>query len=95
MSGGGLTEFAVAKGNLTVPRPPEVSAAEGAALPIAALTAHVALTETAGIKLDGTSLRKNILITGHGGLRWLLRSRVVVIAMGRSGGADIGGGGGN
>ncbi|KAL6955691.1 hypothetical protein U1Q18_042168 [Sarracenia purpurea var. burkii] len=66
-SGGGLAEFAVAKGNLTVTRPPEVSAAEGAALPIAALTAHEALTETAGIKLDRTGPRKNILITAASG----------------------------
>ncbi|RVW92735.1 Quinone-oxidoreductase-like, chloroplastic [Vitis vinifera] len=42
--GGGLAEFAVAKENLTVSRPAEVSAAEGAGLPIAGLTAHQALT---------------------------------------------------
>ncbi|KAL6338396.1 hypothetical protein AAG906_020480 [Vitis piasezkii] len=32
--GGGLAEFAVAKENLTVSRPPQVSAAEGAGLPL-------------------------------------------------------------
>ncbi|KAF3630918.1 Quinone-oxidoreductase -like protein, chloroplastic [Capsicum annuum] len=51
--GGGLAEYVVAKENLTVPRPEEVSAAEGAGLPIAALTAHKALVDVAGIKLDG------------------------------------------
>ncbi|XP_059660075.1 chloroplast envelope quinone oxidoreductase homolog [Cornus florida] len=66
-TGGGLAEFAVAKESLTVPRPPEVSAAEGAALPVAGLTAHQALTQSAGIKLDGSSPRKNILITAASG----------------------------
>ena len=65
--GGGLAEFALAKENLTVPRPPEVSAAEGAGLPIAGLTAHQALTQSAGIKLDGSGPRKNILITAASG----------------------------
>ena len=66
-SGGGLAEFAVAKENLTVLRPPEVSAAEGAGLPVAGLTAHMALTQSAGIKLDGSGPRKNILITAASG----------------------------
>ncbi|CAH9073570.1 unnamed protein product [Cuscuta europaea] len=42
--GGGLAEYAVAKESLTAIRLPEVSAEEAAALPIAALTAHEALT---------------------------------------------------
>ncbi|XP_059660073.1 chloroplast envelope quinone oxidoreductase homolog [Cornus florida] len=67
VAGGGLAEFAVAKESLTVPRPPEVSAAEGAALPLAGLTAHQTLTQAAGIKLDGSSPRKNILITAASG----------------------------
>ncbi|KAK3017473.1 hypothetical protein RJ639_006423 [Escallonia herrerae] len=67
LSGGGLAEYAVAKQSLTVPRPPEVSAAEGAALCIAGLTAHQALTQSAGLKLDGTDPRKNILITAASG----------------------------
>ncbi|KAG5512696.1 hypothetical protein RHGRI_038879 [Rhododendron griersonianum] len=66
-SGGGLAEFAVAKENLTVPRPPEVSAAEGAGLPVAGLTAHQALTQSAGVKLDGSGPRKNLLITAASG----------------------------
>ncbi|KAH7836975.1 hypothetical protein Vadar_008062 [Vaccinium darrowii] len=65
--GGGLAEFAVAKENLTVPRPPEVSAAEVAGLPIAGLTAHQALTQSAGIKLDGSGPQKNVLITAASG----------------------------
>jgi len=66
-SGGGLAEFAVAKESLTVTRPAEVSAAEGAGLPIAGLTAHQALTQSAGIKLDGSGQQANILITAASG----------------------------
>ncbi|XP_034692489.1 chloroplast envelope quinone oxidoreductase homolog [Vitis riparia] len=66
-SGGGLAEFAVAKENLTVSRPAEVSAAEGAGLPIAGLTAHQALTQVVGINLDGSGPEKNILITAASG----------------------------
>ncbi|THG17382.1 hypothetical protein TEA_018730 [Camellia sinensis var. sinensis] len=66
-SGGGLAEFAVANETMTVPRPPEVSAAEAAGLPIAAITAHVALTQPAGVKPDGTDPKKNILITAASG----------------------------
>ncbi|CAA2959412.1 quinone-oxidoreductase homolog, chloroplastic [Olea europaea subsp. europaea] len=67
LTGGGLAEYAVAKKSLTVPRPPEVSAAEGAGLPIAGLTAHLALTQFSGVKLDGSGPRKNILITAASG----------------------------
>ncbi|KAG5567218.1 hypothetical protein RHGRI_002692 [Rhododendron griersonianum] len=67
LGGGGLAEFCVAKGNRTVPRPPEVSAAEAAGLPIAALTAHMALTQFAGVKLDGSGPEKNILVTAASG----------------------------
>ncbi|XP_021736914.1 quinone-oxidoreductase homolog, chloroplastic [Chenopodium quinoa] len=66
-TGGALAEYAVAKENLTVSRPPEVSAPDGAALPVAALTAHQALTQSANIKLDGSGERKNILITAASG----------------------------
>ncbi|KAK1586264.1 hypothetical protein Q3G72_000623 [Acer saccharum] len=67
LSGGGLAEFAVAKESLTVARPTEVSAAEGAGLPIAAPTAHQALAQSAGIKLDRTGKQSNILITAASG----------------------------
>ncbi|KAJ6423973.1 hypothetical protein OIU84_024866 [Salix udensis] len=67
LSGGGLAEFAVAKKSLSVARPPEVSAAEGAGLPVAGLTAHQALTQPAGVKLDGSGNQKNILITAASG----------------------------
>ncbi|CAN1131062.1 Chloroplast envelope quinone oxidoreductase homolog [Linum perenne] len=68
-TGGGLAEYAVFKEYITVKRPPEVSAAEAAGLPVAALTAHQALTQAAGIKLDGTGPPKRILITaGSGGV---------------------------
>lgn len=65
--GGGLSEYGVAKENLTVRRPPDVSAAEGAGLPVAALTAHQALTQSAGLKLDKSGPHKNILITASSG----------------------------
>ncbi|KAJ1388588.1 Polyketide synthase, enoylreductase domain [Sesbania bispinosa] len=65
--GGGLAEFAVASESLTAARPSEVSAAEAAGLPVAGLTAHDALTQIAGLKLDGTCQPKNILVTAASG----------------------------
>ncbi|KAL1362648.1 hypothetical protein HN51_010873 [Arachis hypogaea] len=65
--GGGLAEYAVASESLTAIRPAEVSAAEAAALPIAGLTARDALTEIAGVKLDGSGQQKNILVTAASG----------------------------
>ncbi|OVA11840.1 Alcohol dehydrogenase superfamily [Macleaya cordata] len=53
--------------SLTVKRPLEVSAAEGAGLPVAGLTALQALTNSAGVKLDGTGNPTNILITAASG----------------------------
>ncbi|KAH6836804.1 Oxidoreductase [Perilla frutescens var. hirtella] len=67
LTGGGLSEYGVAKENLTVLRPPEISAAEGAGLPVAGLTAHQALTQSAGLKLDGSGPQKNILVTAASG----------------------------
>ncbi|KAF3796024.1 putative quinone-oxidoreductase-like protein [Nymphaea thermarum] len=69
LQGGGLAEYAVAKANLTVARPPEVSAAEGAGIVIAGLTALQALTKTCGLKLDASSrnVPPNILITAASG----------------------------
>ncbi|KAK7263808.1 hypothetical protein RJT34_31405 [Clitoria ternatea] len=65
--GGGLAEFAVASESLTAAIPSEVSAAEAAALPIACLTARDALTQIAGLKLDGTGHLRNILVTAASG----------------------------
>lgn len=62
-----MGEYAIAKVSLTVPRPPEVSPTEGAGLVVAGLTAHMALTQSAGVKLDGSGPRKNILITAASG----------------------------
>ncbi|KAL2557019.1 putative quinone-oxidoreductase-like protein [Forsythia ovata] len=67
LTGGGLAEYAVAKESSTVPRPPEVSAAESAGLPVAGVTAYEAVTQSAGIKLDGSGPRKNVLITAASG----------------------------
>ncbi|CAN6248234.1 unnamed protein product [Urochloa humidicola] len=65
--GGGLAEYAVASESLTVKRPPEVSAAEGSGLPIAAGTALQAL-RTIGAKFDGTGNPPlNVLITAASG----------------------------
>lgn len=66
-NGGGLSEYAVSSEKLTVCRPPEVSAAEGAGLPVAGLTALQALTYHGGISLDKTSSPTNILITAASG----------------------------
>ncbi|CAI9107361.1 OLC1v1006692C1 [Oldenlandia corymbosa var. corymbosa] len=65
-SGGGLAEYVVTKENFTAARPSEVSAAEGACLPVAGLTAHKALT-TADVKLDGCGPQKNVLVTAASG----------------------------
>ncbi|CAN6234700.1 unnamed protein product [Urochloa humidicola] len=65
--GGGLAEYAVASESLTVKRPPEVSAAEGSGLPIAAATALQSL-RTIGAKFDGTGKPPlNVLITAASG----------------------------
>ncbi|KAK9944723.1 hypothetical protein M0R45_010278 [Rubus argutus] len=66
-NGGGFAEYATAGESWTVARPPEVSAAEAAGLPVAGLTAHQCLTRAAGVKLDGTGPQKNILVTAASG----------------------------
>ncbi|KAE8685855.1 Quinone-oxidoreductase-like protein [Hibiscus syriacus] len=66
-NGGALAEFAVAHKDSTVLRPPEVSSADAAALPIAGLAAHQSLTKLAGLKLDGSGPPVNVLITAASG----------------------------
>ncbi|CAJ1794084.1 unnamed protein product [Sphenostylis stenocarpa] len=66
-SGGGLAEFAVAKESVTASRGLETTASECVGLPVAGLTALQAITKSAGIKLDGSGKRKNILITAASG----------------------------
>lgn len=66
-SGGGLSEYSIANESMTVLRPPEVSAAQAAGLPIAGLTAHLALTQLAAIELNKTAPQKNILVTAASG----------------------------
>ncbi|KAG0530083.1 hypothetical protein BDA96_05G154100 [Sorghum bicolor] len=66
LKGGGLAEYAVASETLTVKRPAEVFAAEGAGLPVAAGTALQAL-RTIGAKFDGTGKPLNVLITAASG----------------------------
>ncbi|KAJ0948144.1 putative NADPH:quinone reductase [Helianthus annuus] len=65
--GGGLADYAVAKESLTVSRPPEVPAADGACLGIAACAALHSLTVTGGLKLEKTEPRTNVLITAASG----------------------------
>ncbi|KAM0893060.1 hypothetical protein ACQ4PT_025325 [Festuca glaucescens] len=68
-SGGGLAEYAVAPAALTVARPPEVSAVDGACLPAAASSA-LQLLKATGVNFDGTSNAtgpKNVLVTAASG----------------------------
>ena len=67
-SGGGLAEHAVASVKLAVRRPPGVSAADGAGLPIAAGTALQSL-RSIGARFDSTSGSKplNVLVTAASG----------------------------
>ncbi|EHA8587701.1 Chloroplast envelope quinone oxidoreductase [Cocos nucifera] len=65
-NGGGLAEYAVVPASLTISRPPVVSAAEAAGLPVAAATALWAL-KTIETKFDGTGKAANILITAISG----------------------------
>ncbi|XP_062185559.1 chloroplast envelope quinone oxidoreductase homolog [Phragmites australis] len=78
-SGGGLAEYAVAPVKLTVKRPPGVSAAEGAGLPIAAGTALRAL-RAIGAKFDGTGMPSNVLITAASGGVGLYAVQLVKLA---------------
>uniref|UniRef100_A0A8R7JWT6 Alcohol dehydrogenase-like C-terminal domain-containing protein n=1 Tax=Triticum urartu TaxID=4572 RepID=A0A8R7JWT6_TRIUA len=67
--GGGFAEYAVASANLTVKRLPEVSAAEGAGLPVAAATALQAALRCIGAKFDGRNSQPplHVLITAASG----------------------------
>ncbi|EEE70002.1 hypothetical protein OsJ_29918 [Oryza sativa Japonica Group] len=70
-SGGGFAEYAVAQASLTVERPPEVSAAEGPFLPLAAVTALQAL-RARGAGLDKPRRPKDVRAgrpRGYGHLR--------------------------
>ena len=51
------------KENITVARLSELSVG----LPVASLTAHQAITQSAGVKLDGSGKKTNILITAASG----------------------------
>eukprot|EP00249_Psilotum_nudum_P016644 c25927_g1_i1 orf=275-1267(-) len=64
--GGAFAEYAVAPVKYTVKRPLDVSAIDGACLPIAGMTALQAVRDYAGVKLDGSS-NANLLITAASG----------------------------
>lgn len=55
------------KESLTVARPPQVSAAEAAALVTAGITALQTITEYAGLKVDKSGPKANILVTAASG----------------------------
>ncbi|KAM0871744.1 hypothetical protein ACQ4PT_039182 [Festuca glaucescens] len=68
-SGGGFAEYAVAPAALTVARPPEVSAVDGACLPAAASSA-LQLLKATGVSFDSTSNATgptNVLVTAASG----------------------------
>ncbi|MQL69863.1 hypothetical protein Taro_002165 [Colocasia esculenta] len=65
-NGGALAQFVVSGVKLTAHRPPEVSATEGAGMPIASLTALLGL-RSFGVKFDGTDNPANILVTAASG----------------------------
>ncbi|WOG95072.1 hypothetical protein DCAR_0314374 [Daucus carota subsp. sativus] len=65
-TGGGLAEYAVAKEEMTVIKPYEVSAVECAGLGTPALTAYQCLI-TAGVRLDKTGPPMNVLVTAASG----------------------------
>lgn len=67
LGGGGLAEYGVTKEMYAVPRPPEVSAPDGSCLPVAGLTAHMAITKTSGINLNKNEPQRNVLITAASG----------------------------
>nr|XP_051190007.1 quinone-oxidoreductase homolog, chloroplastic-like [Lolium perenne] len=64
-NGGGLAEYAVAPAALTVARPPEVSAVDGACLPAAASSA-LQLLKATGVSSNATG-PKNVLLTAASG----------------------------
>jgi len=66
-AGGSLAEYAVAPLNTTAKRPENVSALDGASFGIAGQSALQSLRDSGGIKLDGSSKDKNVLITAASG----------------------------
>jgi NADPH:quinone reductase-like Zn-dependent oxidoreductase len=65
--GGSMAEYAVAPIKTTAKRPESVSAIDGASLGVAGTTALQSVRDSAGIKLDGSSTDKNLLITAASG----------------------------
>ncbi|KAJ7533966.1 hypothetical protein O6H91_13G073300 [Diphasiastrum complanatum] len=65
-AGGGFAQVATATLKTTVKRPQEVSAVDGACLPVAGITALQSLRDSAGVALDGC-YKGNILITAASG----------------------------
>jgi NADPH:quinone reductase-like Zn-dependent oxidoreductase len=66
-NGGSLAEYAIAPIRTTAKRPESVSAIDGASLGVAGVTALQSVRDSAGIKLDGSSAGKNLLITAASG----------------------------
>ncbi|KAI3935684.1 hypothetical protein MKW98_022692 [Papaver atlanticum] len=66
-NGGGLGEYAVAPAKLTVKRPVEVSAVEGAGLPLAGLTALHVLTILGHVEIKSGGKAANVLVIAASG----------------------------
>lgn len=66
-NGGSLAEYAAVPIKTTAKRPETVSAIDGASFGVAGQTALQAVRDSAGIKLDGSSKDKNLLITAASG----------------------------
>ncbi|MCL7047287.1 hypothetical protein MKW94_016310 [Papaver nudicaule] len=66
-NGGGLGEYAVAPANQTVKRPQEVSAIEGAGLPLAGLTALHVLTVLGQVEIKSEGKAANVLVIAASG----------------------------
>ncbi|KAI3870083.1 hypothetical protein MKW92_021808 [Papaver armeniacum] len=66
-NGGGLGEYAVAPEKLTVKRPVEVSAVEGAGLPLAGLTALHVLTILGHVEVKSGGKAANVLVIAASG----------------------------
>ncbi|XP_024370363.1 chloroplast envelope quinone oxidoreductase homolog [Physcomitrium patens] len=67
VKGGGYAEYAVTASATTMKRPPGVSVVEAASLPRLPMTALRSAVQVAGLKLDGSGPKLNVLITAASG----------------------------
>uniref|UniRef100_A0A7I4DLI2 Alcohol dehydrogenase-like C-terminal domain-containing protein n=1 Tax=Physcomitrium patens TaxID=3218 RepID=A0A7I4DLI2_PHYPA len=67
LNGGSLAEYVVSPLKYTIKRPENVSALDGASFGIAGQSALQSVRDSGGIKLDGSCVDKNVLITAASG----------------------------